>query len=248
MNQLIDTLLNHRSIRQFKDQPLSKEQIHTIVQSAQQASTSSYYQAYSIIGVTDEDIKQALSNVSGQFYVKDNAHLMVFCADFHRAQLNSTEEQKKTMNGNLQNTEHFIVATVDAALAAQNAAIAAESMGLGICYLGSLRNDINQVSELLQLPDYVIPLFGMAIGYPDHQPERKPRLPMNAIYFENHYANDQTLENQLDTFNNQLNNYYQNRSENKRTDSFTGQIHRKLSKPKRQDVTDFVKHKGMNRK
>ncbi|GAA0494029.1 oxygen-insensitive NADPH nitroreductase [Salinibacillus aidingensis] len=247
MNETIETLLNHRSIRQFKDQPLSDEQIRTIVKSAQQASTSSYYQAYSIIGVTDAHIKQELSNVSGQFYVRENAHLMVFCADFHRAQLQSDEELKEKMSENLQNTEHFIVATVDAALAAQNAAIAAESMGLGICYLGSLRNDIAKVSELLGLPDYVIPLFGMAFGHPDHEPEKKPRLPLDAVYFENQYADDTAIEEQIDQFDEHLNNYYQSRSENSRTDTFTGQIHRKLSKPKREDVTDFVRSKGMNR-
>ena len=89
MNQIIETLLAHRSVRHFEDKPLSKEQIEKIVLSAQAASTSSFIQAYSIIGVTDREKKQKLAQLVGnQPYVADNGHFFVFCADLHRHEVN----------------------------------------------------------------------------------------------------------------------------------------------------------------
>lgn len=138
MNQVIETLMNHRSIRKFSDKPLNNVQIRTIVESAQRASTSSNVMAYSIIGVSDQDLKEKLYDISGHKHVKKNGHLLIFCADLHRLeQLDGIEHTE-----NLESTEQFIVGTIDAALAAQNAVVSAESLGLGICFLGSLRNDI----------------------------------------------------------------------------------------------------------
>ena len=88
MNQVIETILAHRSVRHFEDKPLTKEQIEKIVISAQAASTSSYIQAYSIIGVTDQRKRQKLAQLAGnQPYVAENGHFFVFCADLHRHEL-----------------------------------------------------------------------------------------------------------------------------------------------------------------
>ncbi len=245
MNETIKTLLNHRSIREFKNTKLTNEQVNCIIQSAQQASTSSYMMAYTIIGVTAPQIKAALAEVSGQSYVKNNGHLLVFCADLHRQTHTASQGMFNQMIENLENSEHFLVSAIDAALAAQNAAIAAESMGLGICYLGSLRNDLARVDELLSLPQHVIPLFGMAVGVPAHQPERKPRLPKSAVYFENKYeAHDDIVQ----AFDDKIASYYQTRSENSRKDTWTAQMHRRFSKTIRMDVTDLVQKKGFNKR
>lgn len=119
------------------------------------------------------------------------------------------------MKDNLESTEQFIVAT-DAALAAQNTAIAAESMGLGICYNGSVGNNIKHANDLLDLPDHVIPLFAMAVGYPDHQPEVKPRLPIEVVYHENKYVIGDEQKKLVMEFDEQLKSYYQNRTTNKK--------------------------------
>lgn len=249
MNETIETILNHRSIRKFTDQSLSEEQVEIIVRAAQQASTSSYMMAYTIIGVTDPEIKKQLAEVSGQFYVEKNAHLFVFCADLSRIKAIEVpdEEAAKMIEENLQSTEQFIVATVDAALAAQNAAIAAESLGLGICYIGSLRNDINRVNEILELPKYVYPLFGMVIGYPAHEPEKKPRFPMELIYHENTYKSHEEAEKYVKDFDETLKTYYANRSFNTRHDTWTKQMLRKYKVPQRLDVGPYIKKKQMNR-
>ncbi|WP_079480506.1 oxygen-insensitive NADPH nitroreductase [Halobacillus salinus] len=245
MNQVIETILDHRSIRKFKDIPLTEDQISTIIEASQQASTSSYMMAYSIIGVTEQHKKEALADVSGQNYVKDNGHLLVFCADFHRVTIKASDEEYEDMLPNLENSEHFLVSAIDAALAAQNAALAAESMGLGICYIGSLRNNIEKVDQVLSLPKHVIPLFGLVIGTPDHQPDRKPRLPKEAVYFENEYK---SYEEPLETFNSTIAAYYLNRGSNNRADSWTDQMLRRFTHPMRMDVTEFVQRKGFNKR
>src|SRR5690606_25970500 len=129
MNESINLLKNHRSVRKFEDKLLSQEQIETIVSCAQSASTSSFIQAYSIIGVTDPAKKQKLAELAGgQNYVAENGHFFVFCADLYRHEILGKMENKE-VSPSLESTEKFMVGMVDAALAAQNAAIAAESMG-----------------------------------------------------------------------------------------------------------------------
>ncbi|SRR5690554_2357038 len=244
MNEVIQLIKNHRSIRKFKDQPINEEQIKAIVEAAQSASTSSYYQAYSIISVTDETLKNELKKVSGQFYVENNPHLFVFCADMNRMMTSQSEAIQEQMKQNIENTEFFMMAAIDTALAAQNAAIASESMGLGICFIGSLRNDIQRVNDLLKLPKYVIPLFGLVVGYPDENPELKPRFNQDAIHFENGYH---LKEASIETYDQTTEVYYEKRSTNHRKDNWSQQIGRKLTKPIRMDVASFVQSKGLNK-
>src|SRR5699024_9489363 len=137
-----------------------------------------------IIGITDDHLKAELRKVSGQSYVEHNGHLFVFVIDYNR---HVNLSSKKGIDVKFENTEQLLVGTVDATLAAQNLAITAESMGLGICYIGSLRNNVARVIELLNLPEGVFPLFGMVVGEPANNGSQKERLPFDAIYFENGY-------------------------------------------------------------
>ncbi|WP_026692556.1 oxygen-insensitive NADPH nitroreductase [Peribacillus kribbensis] len=249
MNQIIETILNHRSQRSFEDRPLSDEQISAIVQSAQAASTSSFIQAYSIIGVKDPEKKKKLAALAGsQDYVANNGHLLVFCADLHRHTLISEMEQTDAEES-LLSTEKFMVACIDASLAAQNAAIAAESMGLGICYIGGIRNDLKGVAEVLKTPERVIPLFGMVIGYPDEVNDLKPRLPMEHVYMEEEYLQDkEAYKKQLEGYNEMISDYYSSRTGGRRNDTWTGQMAKMLSVPRRMYMKDFVESKKLNTK
>ncbi|UFU00852.1 oxygen-insensitive NADPH nitroreductase [Radiobacillus kanasensis] len=248
MNETIQTILGHRSIRKFKDRPLSEEEISVIVEAASRASTSSFMMAYSIIGVDDLDIKTQLAQVSGQPYVEQNGHLFVFCADLNKVSHLSSPEEKQLIEENLENTEHFLVSTIDAALAAQNACLAAEAIGLGAVFIGSLRNNIEKVDRLLELPKHVIPLFGLAVGEPNHDPQLKPRFPMEAYYFKNKYTDASSLTNVIEQFDDEVKDYYKNRPANKRLDEWSNQMIRKLSSPIRTDVTPFVQSKGFNKR
>lgn len=247
MNTVIETIMDHRSIRSFEDQPLTKEQIESIVSAAQSASTSSFIQAYSIIGVTDKDKKKRLAELAGhQSYVEENGHFFVFCADLYRQTLIGKLEGKK-VEPTLESTEKFMVAIIDTALAAQNAVLAAESMGLGVCYIGGLRNNIYEVADLLQLPERVIPLFGLAVGFPKKVTDKKPRLPLEHIYHENTYqGNEDEYIKQLLEYNETVSKYYEERTAGKRKDTWTGQMGNMLEKRVRLNMKDFVESKKLN--
>ncbi|QOR65380.1 oxygen-insensitive NADPH nitroreductase [Cytobacillus suaedae] len=245
MNDVLNTILNHRSIRKFEDRPLSNDQIKQIVECAQAASTSSFIQAYSIIGVKSSEKKQKLAELSGnQSYVAESGHFFVFCADLHRHEVIAKMENKELAKS-LGSTEKFMVTLIDAALASQNAVLAAESMGLGACYIGGLRNNLEEVSSLLNTPSYVIPLFGIAVGYPAGQHDQKPRLPFEHIYHEDTYQQDSnTYVQQLEEYNEVISAYYTERTNGKRADTWTAQMAKMLSNPSRLYMKDFVNSKG----
>lgn len=248
MNQVIERMLDHRSIRSFLDKPLTEEHIRTIVECAQSAATSSYVQAYSIVGVSDSEKKAKLAELAGsQTYVEKSAHVFVFCADFHRTEI-SGEMEGKDVSELLESTENFMVACIDAALAAQNAALAAESMDLGICYIGGIRNNIQEVGELLHLPHRVIPLFALIVGYPKNRSEKKPRLPLENVYHENSYqADKQVFVEQLKGYNEVISSYYERRTNGKRKDTWTEQVSDMLGQKRRLFMKDYVQGKGFNK-
>lgn len=250
MNPVIETIMNHRSIRQFKNEKLTKDQINTIIQAAQMASTSRFMQSYSIIGITDPILKRELGALTGLSCVAENGHFLIFCADLSRVTMMASEVEQANMEQMLESTQFYQISIVDAALAAQNAALAAESMGLGIVYIGAIARKINEIDTLLNLPSYVIPLFGIAIGIPDQQPEIKPRLPMEAVYFENGYnADTDTQRERIASYDKKMHDYYQTRSENNRLETWSGKnIALFQSKLPTERMSEYIKGKKLNRK
>lgn len=249
MNDVISTILEHRSIRDFEDKSLSDEQIKTIVSCAQSAATSSYMQAYSIIGVKDKLRKKKLAELAGnQEYVVKNGHFFVFCADLYRHSVIGENEMKSVLPS-IESTESFMVALIDASLAAQNAVIAAESMGLGICYIGGIRNNLEEVKKLLKTPERVLPLFGIAVGYPKKITDRKPRLPYEHIYHENEYQQDKKVYvKQLKEFDEVVSSYYEQRTGGRRKDRWTEQMAVMLERQKRVYMKDFVQKNKLDLK
>ncbi|PIK29487.1 oxygen-insensitive NADPH nitroreductase [Bacillus siamensis] len=248
MNNTIETILNHRSIRSFTDELLTAEEIDTLVKSAQAASTSSYVQAYSIIGVTDPEKKQKLAALAGnQPYVENNGHLFVFCADLYRHK-KLAEEKGENITELLENTEMFMVSVIDAALAAQNVSVAAESMGLGICYIGGIRNELDQVTEVLGTPDHVLPLFGLVVGHPAHPSGQKPRLPKQAVYHENTYdTNEENFRSYMEEYDETISDYYDKRTNGKRVETWSDQILQFMKQKPRTYLNQYVKDKGFQK-
>ncbi|MGL4716208.1 MAG: oxygen-insensitive NADPH nitroreductase, partial [Aeromonas sp.] len=171
MNQTIDLICSHRSIRQFTAEPISATQFEAIVSAAQWASSSSFLQVTSIIRVIAPEVRAQLAALAGdQPYVVQAAEFLVFCADYYRHQQLVADAQTGYV-------EQLLIGAIDGALMAQNALLAAQSFGLGGVYIGGIRNHPVEVSELLDLPHQVIPLFGLCLGHPAQHPEQKPRLP-----------------------------------------------------------------------
>lgn len=236
MTPTIELLRTHRSIRAFTDQPISDEQREAIIAAAQSASTSSFLQCSSIIRITDKALREQLVTLSGgQQYVAQAAEFWVFCADFQRNLQICPQAQ-------LGLAEQLLLGCVDTAIMGQNAMVAAESLGLGGVYIGGIRNSIEQVTELLGLPQHVLPLFGMCLGWPQQEPDLKPRMPATMLVHENRY---QPLDRQqLDEYDRQLEAYYQQRDSNQRSDNFSNHIRRTIVRESRPFILDYLHKQG----
>lgn len=204
MNETINLLQNHSSVRKFKNKPLTDEQVNHIFKSANQASSFSLLQAVSIIRITDEDTRKAIMELSGpQSYIQEASEFWIFVSDFNR-------NHQIAPNVDITYTEFLQIGAVDVGLMAQNAMIAAESMGLGGVYIGGVRLNIEKLSELLELPKYVIPLVGLCIGYPaEEKAQLKPRLPKEVVMHHNKYE-EFSLED-IEDYNQEMKKYYENR-------------------------------------
>jgi FMN reductase (NADPH) len=244
MNETIRQLMHHRSIRHFKERPVSRETLESVLRAAQMASTSSNMQAYSIIRVTDQGKKKRLSELAGhQVYVENCPCFLVWCADLYRLKTAAGLDRDKAYIGT---TENLVVSLVDVALAAQNAVVAAESLGLGAVYIGGIRNEIEEVSRLLQLPELVMPVFGMCLGYPDQDPAIRPRLPYEAVVHENGYEPER-MDRYVGEYDETMKQYMLNRSHGKRDTRWTGAMREKLSAPVRMQVKSYIRSQGFLR-
>ncbi|MBK5243028.1 oxygen-insensitive NADPH nitroreductase [Clostridium sp.] len=241
MNETVNLLKSHKSIRKYKDQPVEDSKIKAIIECAQSAATSSYIQAYTIISVKNKDNRKKIAYLSGdQSYIEQCPLFLVFCADLNRAKT-CCEINNVTMEEGY--TEAFIISTVDAALAAQNALIAAESLGLGGVYIGGVRNNPSQISEILRLPYGVYPVFGMCLGYPNHNPDKKERLPLDVIFKTDEYNANSDAE-KIEEYDIHIKDYYERRTKGKRLDTWTTQISNQMKKPQRPHMKDFLEKQG----
>ncbi|KAI0127168.1 Nitroreductase [Xylariales sp. AK1849] len=198
-NPTLETLLQHRSVRNFIPQLLEPGTLEVLVAAGQSAATSSNLQTWSVVAIEDTERKDKAATLSGdQDFIRKAPLFLVFCADLSR--LTKVSQLRQTPGEGLEYTEMFLMASIDAALAAQNVSVAAESLGLGICYVGGVRNKPRDLAELLRLPDRVIALFGLAIGRPDSaQPTSvKPRLALDEVLHRETWA--QNAEKQVEVF------------------------------------------------
>lgn len=243
MNDVIKLLKSHRSVRKFKDQPIARELLIELIQAGQGAATSSHVQAYTVIHVTNPANREQIAELAGgQPYIASCADFLVFCADMKRPTEASERAGSNVVRGM---TEQLLVATVDTALMAQNVATAAESEGLGICYIGGIRNNPQAVSDLLKLPEHVYPVFGMCLGYPSHEPEVKPRLPVEAILKEDYYSDDSA---QVQAFDDTMQAYYQSRSSGNKDVDWSQNLKPLFDSKLRPHMRDFLIQRGFEMK
>lgn len=183
-----ETLLNHRSYHKYKDIPVPVEQLDTILRCAQAAPSWIHGQQVSMIVVKDPIRKAELARLAGgQQHVAEAPVFIVFCADFHRA--HTASQMADQPFEAIQHVDVLLVGATDVGLAMASAIAAAESYELGTLPIGGIRRSMQEVSDLLQLPNYVFPVAGLCIGYPDEQVEQKPRLPQSlAVHQEQYHA------------------------------------------------------------
>lgn len=187
-NETIETLLSHRTVRNYLPKAVPDSAIRLAVAAAQSAPSSSNLQAWSVVAVEDEARKARLNTVAGtQRQITQAPLLLIWLADLSRPR-SIAADQGSPAEG-LDYVESFLLAVIDAALAAQNAVVALESQGLGTCYIGAIRNNPEVVARELDLPDGVFPVFGLTVGYPDPTTPAavKPRLPQTTVLHHERY-------------------------------------------------------------
>jgi nitroreductase len=190
-NPVLAAILAHKSVRHFQNTGLPPGALEQIIAAAQSAATSSNLQTWSVIAVQEPAHKAEVATLCGdQEFIRKAPLFLLFCADLNR--LTTVSEAAESPGEGLDYFEMFLMATIDASLAAQNAALAAESLGLGICYAGAARNKPRELSAALHVPPRVFALFGMAIGMPEENDTAavKPRLPQAEIVHPEIYRSE----------------------------------------------------------
>lgn len=183
--ETMHTLLNHRTIRKYLPDPIPGNILDDILRAATRASTTGNMQVYSIIVTQDREMREKLFPLHfKQEMVRQAPLLLTFCADFNR--FNLWCRQREADPG-YDNFLSFYTASIDALIAAQNAAVAAEAYGLGICYLGTTTYMASEIATVLNCPAGVVPVTTLVVGYPAEDPGLTDRLPLEAVVHQETY-------------------------------------------------------------
>ena len=188
MNPVIQSLFDRKSVRAYTDQEIPEQAIHTILSAATQAPSPGNQQLYTILQISDPELKHRLSiSCDNQPFIAKAKLVLVFCADclkWYNAYKTAGCTPRKPGVGDL------MLAVSDANIAAQNAVTAAESLGIGSCYIGDIMENIETQQDILGLPNYVFPAAMVVFGYPTEQQkgrEKPARFDLKYIVQEDAY-------------------------------------------------------------
>jgi FMN reductase (NADPH) len=241
MNPVIEQMLAHRSIRKFTDEPVHEADITAAIEAGQMASTSGGIQSYSVLRIREPDTLDQLVELSGgQTKVRRCGAFFVICGDTRRHRLLAAQRDE----GYDTRLEAFLLATVDASLFAQNMALAFESMGYGICYIGGLRNDLPGVQRALGCPEGIYPLFGMCTGRAADEPISRPRIAPDGVLLEERYPDDRTMLDELEAFDAVMLQYYRERGAGDRI--WSQEMVEKFATPRRTNLASYYRSQGAN--
>ena len=199
-NEVVEQLANRKSIRVFEDRKISPEDRSAIITAAAMAPTAWNQQLDTILGVTDQELKNRLADLCDhQPFIAKADLVLAFCADckkWYDAFASAGCSPRRPGAGDL------LLAVDDALIAAQNAVTAAESLGIGSCYIGDVMENCEDMRELLHLPKYVFPAALLVFGYPtEQQKSRKKPQRIDEAYLVHkntyHTMSDQELSDML---------------------------------------------------
>lgn len=195
MNEVLQQLHNRKSVRVYEDRPVEPEVKKVILEAAIQAPSAGNMALYTILDITDQELKNKLAvSCDNQPFIATAPVVLIFCADYRRwydVFCKYVDEVRKPDMGDL------FLAEADTLIAAQNAVVAAHSLGLGSCYIGDITENYEFHKELLNLPQYVVPAAMLCIGYPTVQQLSRPKPPRHAVsdlVHENGYSLEKSGE------------------------------------------------------
>ena len=195
MNEVIRQLHERKSVRVYEDRAIEAEVKTAILEAAIQAPSAGNMALYTILDITDPEMKRKLSvSCDNQPFIATAPMVLIFCADYRRwydVFCAHVEEVRKPGMGDL------FLAQADTLIAAQNAVVAAHSFGLGSCYIGDITENYEYHRELLGLPQYVVPAAMVCFGYPTQQQLSRPKPPRHAVtalVHENGYSMEKAAQ------------------------------------------------------
>jgi FMN reductase [NAD(P)H] len=248
----VQALLNRRVIRKYKTNPISEQTMALLLSAAQSAPTKSNLQQYSIVIIRDPEVRNAVSElVPSMPWVRNAPVIAIFLGDVRRIR-RLAEIRGHTYQNN--NADTFMNAAVDAALAMQCFITAADYLGLGTCPISYVRNRIDDLAEILDLPDGVFPISGLCVGYPDDAGYVSMRLPQKVVVHQDLY-NDDDLETDVKDYDDRNHERFAlTPTKQRHTDKYgvlekctwSENVARQLSLPERAGFADYLKRKGIN--
>lgn len=226
MNQVIQTLQSHRSIRNYTADPVKEADLQAIIQSAIHGPSTMNGQQWSVILIQDKEKRASIAKLcNNQDFINKAPVFLIFLMDFSR--IASRLEEQGLDFANVKSIEAIMVGSVDVGIALGNAMAAAESLGYGIVPIGAVRNEPFEIIELLNLPKYVYPMVGMCIGVEEGEQALKPRLPIEAFISVDTYQ--PAGEELLDRYDETIKNYLLERNA-PQVNTWSGNLGARLSK------------------
>lgn len=243
-NTTINNILNHSSIRKWKDEKISDEILEILYNVANRTSTSIGMQTASIIRVTDKEKRRKIAEITTQKYIEEAPEFWIFIADHYRNEAIMKEASIEKNYGH--DVDRFISGMTDAVLMVQNVGNAIESLDMGFTIFGSVLNDAEKLIEILNLPKYTMPVLGLGFGYPDQDPALKPRMNYQNRIFENEYKIYDNYHEVFKEYDEEMAKYYDLRSPNTPLDTFTKQAENRYIKEnvKRNEFLEIAKKQG----
>lgn len=246
LTETAKVILNHRSIRKYKEERIPDEAMKIILSAAQMAPSSVNGQSRTVIEVTDHDIKDELIEIAKkQYWIKPASHFFIVCMDFRRAVAAAKKEGKENLM--VHQTEALMIGAMDAGLAMANAIAVAESMGYGACPIGAIRNNPRRVAALLDLPEYVYPLNGLVIGVKAESSAKKPRFPNETFHHVGKYHKE-VVDQQVDAYDLTMADYMSGRTEDLSHRNWSETTAEAFGQIKHPDITAVLKEQGFKLK
>lgn len=211
MKTIEETLLNRTSVRRYEYDKIPSETLDFIYRAIANTPTSYNGQQFSVIAIDDQSIKEELYAITNQKQIKTCATLLVFCADYHKIDI--LAQKKGIDNPHFENTlDGVMVGIIDAALAMQNAVVAAQAAGLGSCCVGYARTaNPEKIAEILKLPEGTFVVCALTLGIPRESPDVKPKQPLSLVIHHNHYRTDD-MAPELEQYDQTISEYNRHRS------------------------------------
>ena len=249
---LLKTIISRSSVRKFSDKPISKELLTILLTAAQSAPSKSNLQQYSILIMQDETIKMKVADLIGNTKWALSAPVfLLFLADIRR-NINITNNKGYDHKNN--NVDTFMNAVIDSALSMQSLICAAEASGLGVCPISMIRNIIDEIKNICQLPKGVFPIAGLALGWPDEKAPISIRMPQD-IMIHNDFYNEDNLTKKINDYDKRVFKIAPILEKKQRhvdvygvakKGTWSENIARQLSLPERNNFKAWLKDNGIN--